>query len=192
MNNRQAILQRIRSAQVPAEGLPDLSMFSASGAESPVEQFKNTLAAIGGQVIEVASMDVLETLLAEKSEGKRWVNTCSFIQSGERLPDNMNPTALCDVFLASMTGILAVAENGAVWVTEEQMKVRALPFICEHLALVVEKKKIVANMHAAYNLLDTTGDGFGAFIAGPSKTADIEQSLVLGAHGSRTLTVFLV
>ncbi len=192
MNNREAILQRIRSAQVPAEGLPDLSVFNASGAGSPVEQFKNTLAAIGGQAIEVASMDVLERLLAEKSEGKRWVNTCSLIKSSEVIPDNMDPSTLGDVFLASMTGMLAVAENGAVWVTEEQMKVRALPFICEHLALVVEKKKVVANMHAAYNLLDISGDGFGVFIAGPSKTADIEQSLVLGAHGSRTLTVFLV
>jgi L-lactate dehydrogenase complex protein LldG len=34
--------------------------------------------------------------------------------------------------------------------------------------------------------------GFGVFLAGPSKTADIEQSLVLGAHGARGLVVFLV
>jgi L-lactate dehydrogenase complex protein LldG len=34
--------------------------------------------------------------------------------------------------------------------------------------------------------------GFATFIAGPSKTADIEQSLVLGAHGPRSLIVFLI
>jgi L-lactate dehydrogenase complex protein LldG len=47
-------------------------------------------------------------------------------------------------------------------------------------------------MHQAYERLQGREYNFGVFIAGPSKTADIEQSLVLGAHGARTMTVFLV
>ena len=34
--------------------------------------------------------------------------------------------------------------------------------------------------------------GFGLFISGPSKTADIELALVIGAHGARSTMVFLV
>jgi L-lactate dehydrogenase complex protein LldG len=47
-------------------------------------------------------------------------------------------------------------------------------------------------MHQAYERIGNQEYGFGTFIAGPSKTADIEQSLVLGAHGARGLTVFLM
>ncbi len=191
MNSREEILGRIRQAQVPATALPDLSSFD-SLAIATVDQFKNTLASIGGAAVEITSIQELETELFQRAMGKRWVNTHPVIKGGESLPDTIKPEALHDVFLSSIPGTLAVAENGAVWVYEKQMKVRALPFISEHLALVVEKKKVVANMHVAYNLLDISEDGFGVFIAGPSKTADIEQSLVLGAHGSRTLTVYLI
>jgi L-lactate dehydrogenase complex protein LldG len=46
-------------------------------------------------------------------------------------------------------------------------------------------------MHEAYEQIGNSDYGFGTFIAGPSKTADIEQSLVLGAHGAMTMTVFI-
>ena len=68
---------------------------------------------------------------------------------------------------------------------------RLLPFICQHLILAIEKKKIVATMHQALQQIDTCKEGFGVFIAGPSKTADIEQSLAIGAHGARSMIVYL-
>ena len=47
-------------------------------------------------------------------------------------------------------------------------------------------------MHQAYDSIDVAKEGFGAFIAGPSKTADIEQSLVIGAHGARSATIYVI
>jgi L-lactate dehydrogenase complex protein LldG len=91
-----------------------------------------------------------------------------------------------------MESHLAVAENGAVWINDTTVKQRALPFITQHLAVVVNRNDIVATMHDAYYKIADADYGFATFIAGPSKTADIEQSLVLGAHGPKTMTVFVV
>jgi L-lactate dehydrogenase complex protein LldG len=95
--------------------------------------------------------------------------------------------------VAIIEGLIGVAENGALWVTENELgNVRVLPFIAQHLVMVISEKNIVGTMHEAYKILGLpTTAGFGVFIAGPSKTADIEQSLVIGAQGARSLLVIL-
>ncbi|MBN8880039.1 MAG: LUD domain-containing protein [Sphingobacteriales bacterium] len=69
---------------------------------------------------------------------------------------------------------------------------RILPFISDQLYLVVYEKQLVSTMHDAYEKIKKNDDGFGVFIASPSKTADIEQSLVIGAHGARKLVVLVI
>jgi L-lactate dehydrogenase complex protein LldG len=97
--------------------------------------------------------------------------------------------SLAEIEVLEIDGEFGVAENGAIWLTEEAMPHRVAPFICQHL--VINVKKIVPHMHAAYEELGKVKSGFGLFLAGPSKTADIEQSLVIGAHGARSLTVVI-
>ena len=89
-------------------------------------------------------------------------------------------------------GEFAVAENAAVWVTDQSLRHRVLYFLSQHMALVVPANQLLHNMHEAYRRLSFDRPQFGLFISGPSKTADIEQSLVIGAHGPRSLTVFLM
>jgi len=96
------------------------------------------------------------------------------------------------VYQAYIRGSLGVSENGAIWVEESKMRNRLLPFICQHLILVIDSDKIVANMHEAYRRIKIDLECFGVFIAGPSKTTDIEQSLIIGAHGPRSLKVYLL
>jgi L-lactate utilization protein LutC len=91
-----------------------------------------------------------------------------------------------------MEGQFGVAENGAVWVDEANFPHRLLPFVTRQLVLVLDQNKIVSTMHEAYQRLDLRETGFGVFISGPSKTADIEQSLVYGAHGAKKMTVMLL
>ncbi len=114
------------------------------------------------------------------------------------VPGNVALEALADphelegIGLAVIPGAFAVAENGAVWVPTAALKHRGVFVVAEHLALAVPASEIVNDMHEAYRRIAYPGAGFGVFIAGPSKTADIEQALVIGAHGARSCTVFLV
>jgi L-lactate dehydrogenase complex protein LldG len=110
---------------------------------------------------------------------------------------NVTPNATDDphiyahLELVVLNGHFGVAENAAIWFYEEELTLRVLPFITQNLAVVLPEEQIVANMHEAYEVI-TPQMGYGVFIAGPSKTADIEQSLVIGAHGSRSMTVFII
>ena len=88
-------------------------------------------------------------------------------------------------------GALGVAENGCIWVPQT-MKEKAVCFIAENLVILLSSKALVSNMHEAYRRIEMTDYGFGTFISGPSKTADIEQALVMGAQASRSATIVLI
>jgi L-lactate dehydrogenase complex protein LldG len=47
-------------------------------------------------------------------------------------------------------------------------------------------------MHEAYRRIKFNDYGYGTFISGPSKTADIAQVLVMGAQAARSATVLLI
>ena len=106
---------------------------------------------------------------------------------------NSNTTIkdLNKIDLAILKGRFAVAENAAVWV--DQFIHRSIPFIAQHLMLVINKSEIVANMHEAYARIEQYEaiPDFATFISGPSKTADIAQTLVYGAQGARSLMVII-
>ena len=84
-----------------------------------------------------------------------------------------------------------MCENGAVWI-QQDVEQRAVYFISEALVILLHRTDLVNNMHEAYKRIDTGKYGFGVFISGPSKTADIEQALVFGAHGAKDVTVLII
>jgi len=102
------------------------------------------------------------------------------------------PHELKSLDLAIVKGEFAVAENGAVWIKNGNNKHRALYFIANNIVIIVSKDDIVNNMHEAYERIEFENAGYGVFISGPSKTADIEQSLVIGAHGPKSGYVIFV
>lgn len=104
--------------------------------------------------------------------------------------DQFNDKKLDDSFICNSS--LGVAENGALWCNGFLGKNRAKLFTCNDLIITIKKESIVSNMHDAYEKVNLTNRDFATFIAGPSKTADIEQSLVIGAHGAMSLHILLL
>ncbi|MGN6548070.1 MAG: LutC/YkgG family protein, partial [Aureliella sp.] len=128
----------------------------------------------------------------------QWQQAKRIFSGVEGLPGNVDldavddPHPLADLDFVIYPGQFAVAENGAVWLTDEGLKHRVVFFITQYLVLVLSERDIVHNMHQAYARASVPQPGFGVYLSGPSKTADIEQSLVIGAHGCRQTQVFLL
>jgi len=194
--SRTRILSALRAAGAPAVPLPALPTHGQR-FEDATAQFAQSLASVGGRCERVASMAACRAAVAALPPVLQASRVASLVP--EAHPGNValegmdDPHALADVDVAILRGDFAVAENGAVWVPGAALGRRqALPFITQHLVLVVSPMDVVHTLHEAYGRLRFEGPGFGVFIAGPSKTADIEQSLVIGAHGARSTVVFLV
>ena len=192
MNARENILNKIAAAKLSVAELPEIDKNSVIKYDNLFVQFKMVLESIGGKIIELNNLNILKEMMhSEIGDGLTIVNTVPELGEVHNHLQYLSADILVGIDTAYIRGTVAVAENGAVWLYESQMVNRLLPFICQHLILVIDKKNIVATMHQAYQQIDTGKEGFGVFIAGPSKTADIEQSLVIGAHGARSLTVYL-
>lgn len=197
MTSRAQILARVKENQPELKPLPaDELILSENWGNNPdnIEQFRNVLTTIGGALIEISGYGEILDFIKEHYKGEqRIISTLPELSSiTEPGWENEDPHSLENVDLAIIRAHFGVAENAALWITEDLMQQRVVPFICQQLAVVVSKNEILATMHDAYARIGEAEYGFGAFIAGPSKTADIEQSLVLGAHGPKGMTVFLI
>lgn len=196
--SRRRVLSALRrSAPVPVP-LPELTAGEATGG---VDQLRHWLEVAGAQLERLPDERALGPWLADYppfASARRIVSTLPGIPGAEHATAAVgDPHACADVDLAIARGEFAVAENGAIWLSDAEVPHRALYFLAQHLVLVVEASEIVGDLHAAYARIERAPEPIGArpwrgFIAGPSKTADIEQALVVGAHGPRSLLVALV
>jgi L-lactate dehydrogenase complex protein LldG len=190
-NSREKILSVVKNNQGEVKPLPVTPAFPQSFDR--LVKFGEVLKSIGGKVSTVRSIAEIEKYIQENFGAPARVISAIPGFSGAEMNQKYNDLpSLHDVDLFITQASLGVAENGAVWLTEDALHERALPFISQHLAVVLDQKNIVSTMHEAYEKIGSTDYGFATFIAGPSKTADIEQSLVLGAHGAMTMTVFVL
>ena len=191
-NSKTKILKSIRKHKVMfTDATADCPVQSPVSGLSPKEltdKFKQSLQAVGANIVEV------EKDAVEASIVSLWNDTLDFNEPEVRAEYTASsPLDKLDrIENLVLQGNFGVAENGAIWIEDKDLPHRLLPFITQHLILRLDVCEIVPTMQDAYQKIDLRRTGFGVFISGPSKTADIEQSLVYGAHGAKELTVFLV
>jgi L-lactate dehydrogenase complex protein LldG len=203
ISSKDTILESLRRNRPALAELPGLDQ-AWTAYDDPRAKFIEVLEAVGGKAIISGNLSDLNDQLQKLPQLSTAQKVASLVPGVGALNVDAtavdSPHALADVDVAILHGEFAVAENAAVWVTDHNMSQRVLYFLCQHLILVVPVSAIVDHMHAAYARIAASQNGqpafaepvFGVFISGPSKTADIEQSLVVGAHGPRSLTVCLL
>ena len=190
MTAKEKILHTIRATTPKETPLPSLEGLGLT-FDNPLETFKTMLVSVGGEVIEYAEW---ESIVAKHYPDAKVIasNISDCDIATLDLDTITDPHDLATVDLAIVQAEFAVAENGAVWIKNPANRHRALYFIAEQLIFVVPKEEIVHTMHEAYERIGFDEGGFGCFISGPSKTADIEQALVIGAHGATSARVVFV
>lgn len=193
MSSRNNILASVKNNQPQKTALPYI-INHPQAEQDNVNKFREMLTFIGGHIVEVNDYeDIIKYIRSNYNQGQRVLSALLELTSVTEVKSGYeDPHSLDNVHLAILKAHFGVAENGAVWITEDLFPSRILPFITEHLAILLNRKDIVASMHEAYIKIGGQDYSFGAFIAGPSKTSDIEQSLVLGAHGPKGMIIFLM
>ena len=195
MSNKDDILKRYRANVREKFDMPDLSDIKAITYPDPLVQYITMTESAGGHVIEVKEGQDINKLIKDLyPDAKEIASNLPEITIATRNPDEVGRARdLNGTDVGIIRGKFGVAENACVWIPQT-MKEKAICFISENLVILLPKSQIVNNMHEAYKRIefDKTYDGYGTFISGPSKTADIAQVLVMGAQAARSATILLL
>ena len=193
MSSKEEILKKYRANICERFDMPDLSDIKAITYPEPLVQFVKMSEMVGGQVIEVDPGRDINTLVQGLyPEAKEVASNLPEVTIATRNPDTVGRARdLNGTDVGIIRGMFGVAENGCIWIPQ-QMKEKAVCFISENLVILLPKSQIVNNMHEAYQRIEFNDYGYGTFISGPSKTADIAQVLVMGAQAARSVTILLL
>ena len=195
MSNKDDILKKYRANVKEKFEMPDLSDIKGITYPDPLVQYITMTESVGGHVIEVKEgQDVNQLIKDLYPDAKEFASNLPEITIATRNPDTVGRARdLNGTDVGIIRGKFGVAENACVWIPQT-MKEKAVCFISENLVILLPKSQIVNNMHEAYKRIefDKEYDGYGTFISGPSKTADIAQVLVMGAQAARSATVLLL
>ena len=189
--NKEELLGKLRRNTIHQFDMPEASIDGIK-YENTIEQFIEMSHKVGSEVIEAKAGEDLNELIR-----KAYPEAQVLASNVKGIKVDLNPDMVSEAQdlngtdVGIVEGDIAVAENGCVWVPQT-MKERVVCFVSENLVILVHRDKIVNNMHEAYRRIHMTEYGYGCFISGPSKTADIEQALVMGAQAARGVTVIII
>ena len=188
---KEELLNKLRANTSQQFDMPDMNIAGIK-YDDTLAQFISMTEASGGKVVNAKKDDDLNVIIR-----KVYPDAKVIASNVPGIDASLNPDTVAEAQdlngtdVGVVTGEIGVAENACVWVPQT-MKEKSICFISENLVILLHKNSIVDNMHEAYKSIHMTDYGFGSCISGPSKTADIEQSLVMGAQAARSVTIILI
>lgn len=190
---KEELFEKLRSNTLRQYDMPQINVKGIQ-YEDTYNQFKSMCQQMGANVVESSKTDDLDQLVHNLyPHAQTFASNLPFIHLATKNPDTVKDAAeLNGTDVGIVMGQIGVAENGCIWIPQT-MKEKAVMFISEYLVIFIDRQAIVDNMHQAYGLITMDPRyNFGTFISGPSKTADIEQALVMGAQAARGVTVVIL
>ncbi len=193
MSKKEDILSKYRKNVKQKFDMPRLDDIKGIKYPDTLKQFISMTETVGGKVRELKpNEDINEVIRDLYPDAKEIASNLPEITIATRNPDTIgSPQALNGTDVGVVKGVFGVAENACVWIPQTMVE-KAVCFISENLVILLDKKEVVDNMHEAYKRISFNDYGYGSFISGPSKTADIAQVLVMGAQAARSATVILI
>lgn len=208
-SSREAVLRRVREAlQQPSPHLPAAPDFTAPLFPAPPDDlivaFAESFVRVGGTFYYCATEEhFFDLLYAHKKERniehlyvwepelKRLMHAAGLVFTG----DETDFIAHADAGLTTCDAL--IARTGSVVLSAATASGRRLSIYPDQQFVLARASQVVADIGDALQLLQTKYgvDKLPSMISlatGPSRTADIEKTLVLGAHGPRSITLFLL
>lgn len=201
MSTRKEIIDSCRASITTRYERPSLSDLEPVVYSDVLLKFIAQAEAVGCRVVTAESYDEIDGIIETVYPDAQVIaSNIREVRKATVNPDEVaDAQALNHTDVGVVRAFLGVAENGSVWIPQT-MKERDVCFISENLVAVLPSDAVVSNMHEAYRMIsekkcgydDFEKSGYGVFIAGPSKTADIAQVLVKGAQAARGMTLILM
>lgn len=215
MSARENILARLRQSPAGAPApLPDVGAWFAArrvdDREALIERFKTHIGAARAEVHDTDAAGWPDLLLSlAVAKGLRTLLVGNGTHHGATLTAlpqdavsiraySQPATRWCDEFFDSIdaavtTARSAIADTGSLILWPDAQEPRLMSLVPPVHFVLLDARTIHADLHAAM-----TAENWAAgmptnalVISGPSKTADIQQTLAYGAHGPREVIVLL-
>ena len=191
MGIREEILDRVRRNAPPAREKPEVPDFCRHGQSDLIPAFKQSLELMAGTLVERPPQDFAGFL---RNQFPHANNICSNVPeyTGVTRPESYSKwsdAARIDVSIVRSP--LGVAETGSVLLSEIELHVNTIAFLAHDIVILLDPKRIVENLHLAYQHPAMRERAYFVLMSGPSGSADIGGKEVHPAQGVMTLTVIL-
>ncbi|MBE0650532.1 MAG: LUD domain-containing protein [Bacteroidales bacterium] len=204
---KEKILKGVRDALISKQEIPFKDVnFSSPVFEKLTDEkavvFARKLIEMGGAFVYCENEKMLLENLKLLLKQRGWENyytlderICSLLNAGE-IPYNNNPEDLITLYAGITRCEYMIARFGSVMVSSKLDTGRRMFVFPEVHIIIATASQIVEDLKDAFagirNKYQNEFPSQITVITGPSRTADIEKTLVMGAHGPRELFVFMV
>jgi L-lactate dehydrogenase complex protein LldG len=205
--SREKILKKIRGALISKTESPYASLDTETSVYHPFDDepdfvFAKEFTRVSGQFIYCENQSELKKNLTALFSENRWSNIycrepdiiklvqstgINVLSDEEQLTESKVAITFCEFLIARL---------GSIMISSAQASGRKLIVFPENHIVIAYTGQIVAELKDALIKMKEKYNNrlpsLVSVITGPSRTADIEKTLVMGAHGPRMLYLFLL